>query len=98
MKRRIGLGFAVVLLLNLAATAATPGSFRGVVVRGPASDRSDGWIFVKGKNGMLRRVEIRQANVHYELQYPLDKRERSPRRALKEGVEIRVTATQGKDG
>lgn len=85
-------------ILTLASFAGTPGTFRGVVVQGPASARVKGWIFVQGKNGMLRRVEIQKAKVDYDEEYPQNKRQASPREALKEGVEIRVTAEQGSDG
>ncbi len=47
---------------------------------------------------MLRRVEIAKANVSYDESYPVAKRKPSARAALKSGIEVRVTATQGKDG
>ncbi len=86
------------LLLSAAALAGTPGSFRGVIVNGPEAERHEGWIFVKGKNGMLRRVEIAKATVAYDDTYPTEKRVQSPRVALKPGIEVRVTASQGTDG
>ena len=98
MRLRLALALATISLLAIAALAGTPGSFRGVVVDGPESERHDGWIFVKGKNGTLRRVEVARANVHYDDSYPEEKRQRAPRVALKPGIEVRVTATQGKDG
>jgi hypothetical protein len=87
-----------IFLLSAAALAGTPGSFRGVIVDGPESEQRVGWIFVKGKNGLLRRVEIAKAKVAYADSYPTEKRLGSPRFALKPGIEVRVTATQGKDG
>ncbi len=89
---------ASIFLLALATLAGTPGSFRGVVVEGPKTERHEGWIFVQGKNGSLRRVEIAKAAVHYDESYPADKRKDSPKFALKPGIEVRVTAVQGSDG
>lgn len=89
---------ASILLLAVATLAGTPGSFRGTVVEGPEAERHQGWIFVQGKNGMLRRVEIVNASIHYDDAYPQAKRKKAPRFAIKAGVEVRVTAAQGKDG
>ncbi len=96
--RRISLALVAVTLLAVTMYARTPGTFRGVLVDAPAKSKVDGWVFVKGKNGMLRRVEIRKANVRYEDSFPPEKRNHSPRAALKPGIEVRVTATQGNDG
>lgn len=98
MQKRVTFALSSILLLAVATLAGTPGSFRGVVVDGPESAKHDGWIFVQGKNGMLRRVEIAKATVRYDENYPQEKRRNSPRVALKAGIEVRVTATQGKDG
>jgi hypothetical protein len=84
--------------MSLPLLAGTPGTFRGVVVEAPAASRTDGWIFVKGKNGMLRKVEIKSAAVHYEDTFPAAKKKGSPKASLKPGIEVRVTATQGSDG
>lgn len=98
MRTRFTLSLVLTFLFSAAALAGTPGSFRGVIVDGPESEQHNGWIFVKGKNGMLRRVEIAKAKVGYDDSYPTEKRVESPRFALKPGIEVRVTATQGKDG
>lgn len=96
--RRAGLVLLTLCLTVLPSLAATPGTFRGVVVEAPKTSRVEGWIFVKGKNGMLRRVEIKSATVHYEDTFPAAKRKAPPQESLKPGIEVRVTATQGKDG
>jgi hypothetical protein len=98
MIRRVGFTIFMIFGLCLVAMAGTPGTFRGVLVEGPTSSRSDGWVFVKGKNGMLRKVEIQRADVHYEESFPQAKRKGTPKAALKPGIEVRVTATQGTDG
>ncbi len=98
MMKRALFVVSTVFLLCLSAAAGTPGTFRGVLVEGPAATHVDGWVFVKGKNGMLRKVEIKRADVRYEDTFPEEKRKKIPRAALKPGIEVRVTATQGSDG
>jgi hypothetical protein len=96
--KRVAVGFWILIALCVAAFAGTPGTFRGVLVNGPQASRGDGWVFVKGKNGMLRKVEIKRADVRYEDGFPPEKRNGIPKAALKPGIEVRVTATQGPDG
>ena len=47
---------------------------------------------------MLRKVEIKRADIHYEETFPESKRKGTPKAALKPGIEVRVTATQESDG
>jgi len=96
--KRFALTVVMIWTLSLALLAGTPGTFRGVLVEGPTSSRSEGWVFVKGKNGLLRKVEIKRADVRYEENFPEEKRKKAPKLALKPGIEVRVTATQGSDG
>ncbi|MDT8070176.1 MAG: hypothetical protein ROO76_18575 [Terriglobia bacterium] len=96
--KRAALFLLIVWLVALPAFAGTPGIFRGVVVDAPAASRADGWIFVKGKNGMMRKVEIKSAVVHYEETFPAAKRKQSAKLSLKPGSEVRITATQESDG
>ena len=95
---RVRLAVAAVLLITFFSTllSAAPGSFRGVIVRGP--DNAPGWIWVKGANGMLRKVGVEGARVVYDTAVPDGERERQPEMSIKSGVEIRVTANQDHDG
>jgi hypothetical protein len=95
---RLALTVVLIWTLSLTLLAGTPGTFRGVLVEGPTSSRADGWVFIKGKNGLLRKVEIKRADVRYEEKFPEEKRKKAPKLALKPGIEVRVTATQGSDG
>ncbi len=79
------LALAVPLLLQ-----ATPGTFRGVIISGP--EQTPGWIYVRGANGMTRRVGISRAHVEYADSIPASKRAKMPESAIATGVEVRVTA------
>ena len=95
---RLRLAIAACLVLSLlpALLSAATGSFRGVIVRG--ADDNPGWIWVKGADGMLRKVGVSGARVVYDNAVPNVDRERRPQLSMKSGVEIRVTANQDGDG
>ena len=76
------------------AFARTPGTFRGVIVRPPQREQNALWIYLAGKNGMVRRAEASHANVFYASDVPGNQRQSQPRDSLTEGAEVRVTAEQ----
>lgn len=89
------------LLVVIAAATAwpgTPGSFRGKVVRPPAGKEHQGWLYVQGRNKMLRRVAVETAVVVYSNDVPGHQREKDPAKGLFEGTEVRVTAEQDDAG
>ena len=96
--RRVGLAAAACLVLFLLPVFlhATPGSFRGVIVRDQGA--TPGFIWVKGANGMLRKVGVNGARVVYDEAIPRGDRERQPEKSMKLGAEVRVTADQDDDG
>jgi hypothetical protein len=80
------------------AYAGTPGSFRGTVVEGDQGSPREGWLYIRSRNGSIRRVDISQATVGYDETVPADQRKSSARQQLVTGAEVRVTAEQGSDG
>lgn len=88
------------LILGLAglAGAGTPGSFRGTIIDGPHGGAGTNWIYVQGRNGTARRVDISHARVSYDEDVPTATRLAKPEDALISGAEVRVTAEQGSDG
>ena len=97
MRRGRSLDIAVLVLGTALLVSATPGSFRGTIVDGPHGPEK-GWIYVQGRNGMARRVEISKAQVMYDQDVPAAERRPKPEEALVAGAEVRVTAEQGSDG
>lgn len=95
LRRSLGAGL---LLLAALLSAGTPGSFRGTVVDGPHSPSGQQWIYVQGRNGMARRVEVSRASVSYDESVPAAARLARPKDALVTGAEVRVTAEGGSDG
>ena len=90
----------VMLVLSLvpALYAGTPGSFRGIVVNAPKGHASPGWIYLRGANGMVRKVSVEQAAVSYNAKVPATQRHRKPEAALVAGADVRVTAMLSSDG
>lgn len=97
--RRLELLFGALLLACvLPVSAAISGTFRGFIVRAPAGEANQGWIYVQGRNGNLRRAEVSHAKVIYASSVPVNLRQQVPARSLKEGAEVRVTASQDGKG
>jgi hypothetical protein len=89
---------AVMLILFALPVAAIAGSFRGTIVEGAQNATEPNWIYVQGRNGMIRRVEITTARVEYDASVSASVRRHKPQNALTAGAEVRVTAEQGSDG
>ncbi len=96
LRVRLAIATCLVFALLPALLTAATGSFRGVIVRGP--DENPGWIWVKGANGMLRKVGVSGARVLYDNAVANIDRERQPELSMKSGAEVRVTANQDSDG
>jgi len=78
--------------------AGTPGSFRGTIVEVSGATAGKNWIYVQGRNGAARRVDISRARITYDEDVPASERRRNPAEALAPGTEVRVTAEEGGDG
>lgn len=88
----------LLLIVFTADLSATPGTFRGRVVEPPSGNEHDGWLYVQGRNKMLRRVALGNAPVFYAANVPENQREKVPANSLLAGAEVRVTAEQDAEG
>lgn len=93
---------ASVLLLIFALglpTWAVDGTFQGRVVDPPVDQPSPrGWIYVQGRNHILRRVEVSHADIVFNESVPGSQRRKCTMDCLMAGQEIRVTAEQDRSG
>ena len=90
---------ALLLFANRPALAGTPGVFRGTVVPAPSQgpDPADaGWLYVEGRNHLVRRVALGRAVIVYGEEIPEKQRAAHPQ--LIDGTEVRVTAEQDLHG
>ena len=84
----------VVLSLSLLPWAID-GTFQGRVIDPPLGQPlREGWIFVQGRNHMLRRVEISHAKVVFSENVPAIEHRKCGVECITAGQEIRVTAEQ----
>ena len=89
----------VIVLTYASAFAAMTGTFRGTIVDpGTKSSADQGWIYVQGRNQMVRRVQVADAQVVYAPEFPVPLRSAKPASALTDGTEVRVTAAQDGKG
>ena len=97
--RIFSLGLIVAITLLPVAVWGTAGVFQGTVIDPPTSvPASPGWIFVEGRNHMLRRVEVSHAQIEFGSAVPASERHSCRMECLEVGQEIRVIANQDKSG
>jgi hypothetical protein len=101
IKMRMGLALCLAFLLLIAGqpASAVDGTFRGKVIDPPENQLViRGWIFVQGRNRMLRRVEVAHATIVFGEEIPASQRRKCDSGCLSAGQEVRVTAQQDSVG
>ena len=91
---------ALLLLMGISSAFAVDGTFVGKVTDPPANEPAvKGWIFVEGRNRMLRRVEVAHAEIIYGEEVPASsQRHHCNSDCLSTGQEVRITAHQDASG
>jgi hypothetical protein len=90
---------ALLLIFSLTPAWAVDGTFQGHVIDPPANElQSHGWIYVQGRNHILRRVEVSHASIVFGESVPVSQRHPCSMDCLMAGQEIRVTAEQDRSG
>ncbi|HET8887755.1 MAG TPA: hypothetical protein VFQ41_02555 [Candidatus Angelobacter sp.] len=93
------LSLALGLLAYAPSASAVDGTFRGKITDPPANQPAvKGWIFVQGRNRMLRRVEVAHAEIVYGEEVPASEHHTCNADCLKAGQEVRITAHQDSSG
>jgi hypothetical protein len=93
------LSLAFGLLIWIPTAFAVDGTFRGKIANPPPSEPAvQGWIFVEGRNKMLRRVEVAHAEIVYSEEIPASERPKCNSDCLSAGQEVRITAHQDASG
>jgi len=87
------------LLVSAPPVFSADGTFRGRVIDPPVNTPTvHGWIFVQGRNHMLRRVEVSHAIVVFGDEIPASEHRKCNSECLSAGQEVRVTARQDSAG
>jgi hypothetical protein len=97
VRRATQIGF-LLLVLATGLYAGPSGTFLGTLVSAFGSRSEARWIYVKGKNDVIRRVEISAAKVAYAESVPREQRKQPAADGLQPGTEIRVTAAEDANG
>jgi len=93
------LGLIFGLLISSIPLSAADGTFRGKVIDPPKNiPLVPGWIYVQGKNLMLRRVEVAHAVVVFGDAVPFKQRHKCDSECQSAGQDVRVTARQESAG
>lgn len=83
---------AMVLLLTSGLWAQTEGTFHGELVAAPQVKQSGETIYLSGRDGKVRSVEISHAVVEYDDAVAAADRTAPAANALLPGTDVRVTA------
>jgi hypothetical protein len=88
------------LLISIPAAFAVDGTFSGKIADPPSGEPAvKGWIFVEGRNQMLRRVEVAHAEIVYGEEVPASSQGHNCNSdCLIKGQEVRITARQDASG
>lgn len=89
--------FLTVVLTSALPLSATKGVFQGLVVEGTKREAGR-YIYVAGRGGSMRRVNIQKCRVRFGADVPPSQRVANASESLKDSAEVRVTAEQGNDG
>jgi hypothetical protein len=96
---RFGPILLLLVLLCSVPVLGIDGTFQGQVVAPPANQSPiPGWIYVQGRNRLLRRVEVAHAEIVLKANSSADRSRRCTLDCLSAGQEIRVTAEQDGSG
>jgi hypothetical protein len=99
--RRALAAFVFLWLVFLLAPYGFPaqGMFEGRIVDAPPEEPLPrGWIYVQGRNHLLRRVEVAHATIVFSGQVPTSQHRKCGPECLEQGQEIRVIADQDSAG
>ena len=89
--------FVALMLFCSLPLFATKGVFQGRVVEGTKREAGK-YIYVAGRSGYMRRVNIQQCHVRFDSGIPASQRVQSAAESLHESAEILVTAEEGRNG
>ena len=92
--RHLSLALCVLSTLPLFATT---GVFQGLVVQGTKREAGK-YIYVAGRTGYMRRVNIQRCRVRFGDTIPSSQRLQTAAESLRDNAEIRVTAEEDSHG
>jgi hypothetical protein len=84
--------------LLISTAFAADGRFVGQIVNGPDLNAAQKIVYVQGPHGASRKVDITTAKITFSPDVPRQDRESKPEAGVREGAQVRVTASQDDSG
>ena len=97
MNRRAIAVLLLTLILSPLADAKILGVFQGKIIKTTTTRSGKQWLYVQGKTGFVRKVDVAKAVVEYDDDFPTEARIAKPAQALTVSADVRVTAQQKHD-
>jgi hypothetical protein len=97
MNRRAIAVLLLTLILSPLADAKILGVFQGKIIKTTTTKSGKQWLYVQGKTGFVRKVDVAKAVVEYDDNFPTEARIAKPAQALTVSADVRVTAQQKHD-
>jgi hypothetical protein len=93
---RLLAALTITAFVSSAFAGSITGVFQGTVVQLPSSKAQTRvkWLYVQGKNGVIRRANIAKAIIEYDDDFPQKRRHRLASDSLIKAAVVRVTAEQ----
>ena len=87
---------SVTAFVSPAFAGSITGVFQGTVVQLPSAkaQAKTKWLYVQGKNGVIRRANIAKAVIEYDDDFPAKHRHKLASESLIKAAVVRVTAEQ----
>jgi hypothetical protein len=93
---RILVAMLALLALGNVSDARILGVFQGKIIKATKSGGKS-YLFVQGRSGFVRKVDVAHATVEYDDDFPVSGRSAHPMDALIVATNVRVVAEQKKD-
>jgi hypothetical protein len=93
-RARVVLLLTFALALCPAADGKILGVFQGKIIKASSVCDAKRYLYVQGKSGFVRKVNVSHATVEYDDDFPAGGRSKHPSDALQVATLVRITAEQ----
>jgi hypothetical protein len=91
---RVCVASLLVVLMVVSGMAGVVGVFQGRIVEPRGARKEPGVLYIEGRSGMARRVQIGDAKIEYDEEVPPRQRRKVAAQSLCPDALVRITAEQ----